>query len=396
MLGGQQRSTSKSAQRLVLAVLLALVALAAPLAFADDAPPPPPPPAAEPAASANPLATAADLLSDQAKTAYKEKKYAEAFGLFEKAYAVEARPAFIFNMAKCKEKLAEYAEAVNLLERYLQAYRTANGGLEPGDAADVNSQIRDLKRRAFEAQPEVSIQSSPPGAQVIEAGVTLGSTPLQTHMQPGRHKIVLKLDKHSDLDAEIEVPVSGKVAVVLSLKSSVRRGALAFGCNVRGAQIVVDGKVVAVTPFTGQIEVDPGQHQVTLTKANYLTRDLQVQVSENTLVTVRLLLKNTASGTTWRSYLGYPIGILGIASAVVGGVAAYAANQEYRGTPWFNQLVDYQNWGYRAGGGALGVGVALLVWDGLRDNILAEDVLAGGIADEGNAVTPLGAPKVGP
>ena len=388
---------SYSFARLASLLLSAAVVLAAAAGHADDAPPPPPPPAVDAPPPPDPATAAADILSDQAKAAYREKRFGEAFVLFEKAYAVEPRLGFIFNMAKCKEKLAEYAEAIKLLERYLQAYRQANGGMDPVDAADVSSQIRDLKRRAFEAQPEVSVQSSPPGAQVIEGGVTLGSTPLVTHMQPGRHKIVLKLDQHADLEADIEVPVSGKVAIVLSLKSSVKRGALAFWCNIRGTQISVDGKVVAVTPFAGQIEVEPGRHQIQLTRNGYKPKTTDVDVAENTHVRVRLLLAAPSQSiSTWRTYLGWPAIVLGAAAIVGGGVASYNANFEYRGTPYFEQLVGYQNLGYRTGGGVVGLGAALLLWDGLRENYPSEDFVDGEMFNEGNEVTPLGAPKVGP
>lgn len=383
-----------------LALGCAAVALVAGPARADDPPPPPPPiageaPPAAPPAGADPAVAEADRLSDQAKALYRDRRYSEAYALFEKAFATDRRAAFIYNMSKCKEKLAEYADAVTLLERYLQVHRELNGGAEAPDSADVANQIRDLKRRAFEALPEVSIQSAPPGAQVLEGGVTLGSTPLVVRMQPGRHRITLKLDKHADLDADVEVPLSGKVSVVLALKSAVRRGALAIWCNVRGAQVAVDGKVVAMTPFSGQIEVEPGDHQVAVTRSGYVARELAVAVAESTLVRLRTVLKRQSNDTTWRTYTAWPLVVAGLAAGAGGGTAAYAANKEYAGTPWFNELVGYQNLGYGVGGGALGLGVLLLAWDGLREGIPDEERVEGSVLDEGREVVPLGAPPGG-
>lgn len=364
--------------------------LCAPAAFADDPPPPPPPPVAETPPPTNPVAVEADRLSDLAKAAYKDRKYAEAYALFDKAFAVEPRPAFIYNMAKCKERLAEYAEAVKQLQRYLETYRLQNGGLESPDAADVRHQIDDLKRRAFESLPEVAIQSSPPGAQVLEAGVTLGSTPLTTHMKPGRHNIVLKLDKHSDLDAELEVPQSGKVSVVLSLKSSVKRGAIAVWCNVKQAQVAIDGKIAAVTPFEGQIEVEPGPHQVGFSRINYAPAMVQITVPDDRLVRVRAHIKRTSTVATFRSYLGWPMMILGLAAAAGGGTAAYYANLEYQGTPTFKQYVGYQNLGYGVGAGLGALGLALVIWDNAAGGIPIEELSEGAVFDEGTEVLPLG------
>ncbi|MSQ81624.1 MAG: PEGA domain-containing protein [Myxococcales bacterium] len=351
----------------------------------DTAPPPPPPPPA-----ADPTTQHADALSDEAKAAYKDKKYAAAFALFEKAFATQPRSAFLYNMAKCREKLAEYGEAVKQLERYLEVYRQQNDGLESPDRADTLRQIEDLKRRAFEALPEVSIQSVPPGAQVLEAGVTIGSTPLVTRMRAGRHPIVLKLAKHSDLDAELEVPQSGKVSVVWSMKSTVKRGAIGVWCNVRGAQIAIDGKVAAVTPFAGQLDVEPGAHQVTITRVDYQTGDIQINVADDRLVKLRLSLRRINSVSTYRSALGWPLAVLGAIGLAGGGALWYLANQQYRGTPTFEQYVGFQDLGYTAGGTALGLGLVLIGWDGLREGIPTEELVDGPALGHGIEVVPLG------
>jgi len=367
--------------------------------LADDAAPPPPPPAAEaapPPVPVDPAVAEADRLSDEAKLAYKDKKYGQAFALFEKAFAVQPRPAFLYNMAKCKEKLAEYAEAVQQLERYLETYRQQNSGLESPDRADTLRQIDDLKRRAYEALPEVSIQSMPPGAQVLAGGVTLGSTPFVTRMQPGRHKIVLKLPKHSDLDADLDVPLTGRVAVVLSMKSIVKRGGISVWCNVKGAQVVVDGKVAAVTPFAGVLDVEPGPHQVTLARLGYRTSGHQAQVPDDRVVKLFVHLKRTERVASFRSYLGWPLIVLGALAVGGGGAASWTANQEYRGTPTFQKFENLQNLGYRAGGGAVGLGLVLVVWDALQQGIPPEELTEGAVHPPGEQVGPFGGLEVKP
>lgn len=344
----------------------------------------------------DPAAAEADRLSDEAKQAYKDKKYAQAFALFEKAFAVQPRPAFLYNMAKCKEKMAEYTEAVKQLERYLETYRQQNGGLESPDRADTLRQIEDLKRRAYEALPEVSIQSVPPGAQVLEEGATLGSTPLVTRMKPGRHKIVLKLPQHSDLDADLDVPLTGKVAVVLSMKSIVKRGGISVWCNVKGAQVVLDGKVAAVTPFAGVLDAEPGPHQVTLTRQSYKASEHQVQVPDDRVVKLFVHLDRNERVSTFRSVIGWPLVVLGALAVGGGGTASWLANQEYRGTPAFQEYEGLQNLGYRAGGGAMGLGVVFLLWDALHSGIPAEELTDGAVHPPGQEIGPLGGLEVKP
>ncbi|MBI5607925.1 MAG: PEGA domain-containing protein [Deltaproteobacteria bacterium] len=372
----------------VVCVLIS-VQFAAPVLAADDVPPPPPPP---PVADTppSPQAAQADALSEQAKELYKQQKYAEAFGMFQRAHALDARASFLYNMAKCKEKLAEYAEAVKLLEAYLVLYRQQNSGAQPANAADVEALIRELKRRAFEALPEVTVQSTPPGALVSEEGAALGSTPLVTHLQPGRHKLLLKLEKHADLETELLVPQTGKVSVVLAMKSLVKRAQIGFWCNVRGAQVILDGKVVAVTPFAGNIDVEPGRHQVAINRANYKPFESEVTVPEERAARVHVVLERTEKASSWRAPLGWPLLILG-ALGIGGGVAASKfADAEWRGTPAFNDYEQLQNAGYYGGGALAGIGLTLLVWDAVRDAIPADERVDGPSFEAGVDLQPLG------
>ena len=377
----------------VPALLLALVAFPA---LAQPAPPPPPvagTPEATPVAA--PAATEADRLADLGRDAYRTGNYAEAYKQFDKAFQLEPRPKFLYNMARAKEKLADYKQAVVLLERYLTLYREQNGGADPVDAADVVALVRNLRQRAFEALPEVTIQSAPPGAQVLIEGRTVGSTPLTTHMEPGQYRVVLKYPDHADADADLAVPLTGSVRLMLSLKSKLKRAALGFWCNVRGAQIAVDGKVVAVTPFSGQIDVEPGRHQIAISRSGYKSIEQVVDVQEDRLLHSRYVLESTANESTWRSFLGWPLMILGASGTVGGGVASHYADLEYTGTPRFNTLESYQNLGYRSGGAALGVGLVLVLWDAVRDGVPADHRVEGLTYPAGSEVRPLGAQREG-
>ncbi len=394
-----RRHSLQSLARLAVTLVLAFSPV---VALAQEAPPPPPPVAA-PQVEVEPGKTEADKLADEGREAYKAGNYAEAFKLFTRAYAAEPKPAFLYNMAKAKEKLADYKEAVHLLEKYLQIYKAQNGGAEPANASDVSHLIRDLKQRAFEALPEVVIASVPPGAQVIAAGEgllgdsgsTIGTAPLTTHMEPGKYKLTLKLKDFSDLEADLVVPQSGKVNVVLSLKSRLKRAALSFWANVRGAQITVDGKVVAVTPYAGRIDVEPGPHQITLHRSSYKPIEREVTVPEDKILHSRFLLEPTMSAASWRGYLGWPLMIVGGLAIGGGATAAHYADLEYANSPNFNNLVKYQNAGYYGGGIAVGLGLFLAIWDGVRSAIPDEERIDGPVQENGSELRPLGTPGEG-
>lgn len=377
-------------------LLTSIVATSAPsVAFAQPAEPAP---AADPAAEAKAAAEAqqraeAEQASDQGKQAYRDKDYAEAYKHFERAHKIFADPKYLYNMARCQEKLSKYAESVALLEKYLEAYKAANSGAEPADVKDVRNLIRELKQRAFEALPEVTIQSVPPGALVQEDGLTLGSTPLVTHMKPGTHKIVLKLPTYSDLDAEVVVPESGKVAVVLSLKSNVKHAGIEVWCNIRGAQIILDGKVVGQTPYASFFDVEPGRHQLALSRGSYTAYEEVVDVPEDKILRVAAELQYEGSTTSFRSYVGWPALILGVLAGGGGYAASYFADQQYAGTPRFKTLEGYQNMGYGAGIGLGAVGLGLIIWDAARDGTPPDDRVDGAPVAAGKVLRPYDASR---
>ena len=366
-------------------------------------------PAAPPAVSEEATA-AAEKVADEGREAYRAGKYAEAIGFFDKAFALGGKPAYLYNIARAKEKLAAYDEAVKYLDKYLDAFRKQNAGGDPPNATDVKNLMRDFKQRAFEAMPEVTIQSTPPGAQVYvaatdgllgdgasEKGALIGSTPVTTHMKSGTYAMTLELINHAPHKAELQVPVSGKVSLSISMKLKQSRSGLSVWCNVKGAQIALDGKIVAVTPFGGILPAEPGPHQVTLTRVGYETADIGVTMVEDQLTTVRANLPSShGPPASWRSYLGWPLLILG-AGAIGGGyVAKTYADKEYAGTSIFLARERLQNYGYYGGGAGVAVGLGLIIWDWTRSGINSEDLVNGPFFDNGQDVKPLPPPEKTP
>ena len=371
-------------------------------------------PAPEKAVADKPVDSAAmeagEKMADEGREAYRAGRYAEAIALFEKAYPLTSKPAYLYNIARAKEKLAEYENAIKFLEKYLDAHKRQNAGAEPPNATDVKNLMRELKQRAFEALPEVTINSIPPGAQVYlgatdglmaeggtDKGALIGSTPMTTHLKPGTYQMTLQLTNHVDHRAELQVPQSGRLNLAIAMKIKQTRSGLGIWTNVKGAQVAVDGKVVAVTPYTGVLPMQPGAHQVTLTRVGYVTADQQVTLSEDRLTTVRMNLKpSSGPPASWRSFAGWPLLILGGIAIGGGYVARTYANDEYAGTARFQYLQKLQNYGYYAGGAAAGVGLGLIIWDWTRSAMNADDLVTGAGLDDGIDEKPLPPPESTP
>jgi len=364
-------------------LLVAALGLCLLPSFATAAPPPPPatPPATPPPPP--PPATPEELskaLSDEGKILFAEEKYKAAIVKFKKAFATFPKAALLYNIAKCHERLAEYEEAVKRLEEYIFFFRNQNG-TDPPDIKDVEQQIRVLKQRAFESLPTVKVVSEPDGATVAvgDPNKVIGSTPLTTHMKPGTYKVYVTKTAYVPYEREFLVPESGEVRLDVALQKIVKVGGLRVWVNLRNAQIYVDGKVVAVSPYREVLTVDPGPHQIVVQRERYGTITDSVDVPESKIVNLAYVMRVKEKRSSWRSPVAWTGAVLGALSLGGGFTASRFANKEFRDTPYFNELVGYQNLGYGIGSGVLAVAAGLFVWEGVREDIDTDDLIEGGV-----------------
>jgi tetratricopeptide (TPR) repeat protein len=108
---------------------------------------------------------------------YDQASYADALREFNEAYRISKRPALLYNIARCHEALDQYADAVEMLERYLKE--------EPGtaDRAAIETRIANLKGRApvKRVHPEREpAQVSPPAAKTQTSTPTVTERPAPT------------------------------------------------------------------------------------------------------------------------------------------------------------------------------------------------------------------------
>ncbi|MBI4859334.1 MAG: serine/threonine-protein kinase [Candidatus Riflebacteria bacterium] len=67
-----------------------------------------------------------------------------------------------------------------------------------------------LVYRAFFMAGEVALTTAPPGAEVIEAGQVVGTTPARLRRPPGMHLFTLRRDRHEPARIHVAVPVGGE------------------------------------------------------------------------------------------------------------------------------------------------------------------------------------------
>jgi hypothetical protein len=66
----------------------------------------------------------------------------------------------------------------------------------------------------------VTVESAPPGAKVVVDGVARGSTPCSFRLDPGRHRLALRMPQYLPYETDVLVGLEGEVRVSATLIAS--------------------------------------------------------------------------------------------------------------------------------------------------------------------------------
>ncbi len=155
--------------------------------------------------------------------AYREARYKDAIDLFLQANGLDPHPDLVYNIGQAYEKLGDVAAALRSYREYLR--------LSPGatDRATVEASIKNLEARLRErGVQQVSIFSTPAGAELTVDQKAVGRTPWTGEITPGRHMAILRAtgypdmakefvlagDRAMDVDVALSLTASGSAAFV--------------------------------------------------------------------------------------------------------------------------------------------------------------------------------------
>lgn len=66
----------------------------------------------------------------------------------------------------------------------------------------------------------VTVESAPPGAKVVVDGIVQGSTPCTFRLDPGRHRLALRIPQYLPYESDVLVGFDGEVRVSATLIAS--------------------------------------------------------------------------------------------------------------------------------------------------------------------------------
>lgn len=200
------------------------------------------------------------------RRAYQRGNFEAAIEDFQAAFDVRAEPGALYNIAKAYEKMARYEDALEFYGQYLELAPNAP------DKADVEAIMTRLRRDLKARFQELSISSTPPGAEVYlderNDGI-IGQTPLHTKLPPGPHRIYIEANGYKPIERAFVMPDDKPLALDLALEELENVGYVTLDVDQAGARIFIDGAIVGLSPFTQKKALEAGEHQVVVELVGY-------------------------------------------------------------------------------------------------------------------------------
>ena len=150
---------------------------------------------------------------------------------------------------------------------------------------------------AAEARPEKTVETvksgwlnvtSEPPAEVYVDGVYRGDTPLpRMELVSGRHALECRSPKHDTYLETVSISTGELSSRNIVLQRLAGRLSLS---TIEGAEVYLDGVLVGVTPLAGPLELDAGNHQLTVKKAGYHVWNNAVLIEARQILPLKITL----------------------------------------------------------------------------------------------------------
>lgn len=184
-------------------------------------------------------------LFQQGEAAYQTGDYAEAAALWERAYAMDARPLLQHNLAQAYERLGQ-------LDRAAAAYQVYIDASAPDDPRAVTARARLASLRERLGNTGILLTGGPEGATILIDGQDRGRLPHPDplRLEPGSHQIVVRLHGYTDFTSVVAVSAGQAAEVPVSMQAgqsgTARVTGGGGGISMVGLAIALGGAAVLV------------------------------------------------------------------------------------------------------------------------------------------------------
>jgi hypothetical protein len=218
------------------------------------------PPPSPPAVQEDELARA-KVHFQQGVALYNDGNFGAALAEFDEAYRLHPTPGVLYNIGLTQKSLFRYSEAIDSLERYLRD----STGLAPERRAEVQQLVNEMKALLA----DVTVEVTPPGANITVDGRTAGQAPLAKPLglAAGSHTIEASADGFQSLKKELLVTAGVAVAVKLALVAIPKSGKVHITATAPDAMVFIDGKPFGMAPVDAELAA--GGHTLEVTSPRH-------------------------------------------------------------------------------------------------------------------------------
>jgi tetratricopeptide (TPR) repeat protein len=228
-------------KRLLTACVGAIAVSWAPPCLAEDAVPQAPSPEAR-------------VRFERGVKAFEQGRYRQAIELFVEANRLSPSARSSFNIAKAYERMRDERRALAAYRDYLRALPSAENG------ADVRRRIAELERALqLQAVQQLTVLSNPSGAAVLIDDVPQGVTPWTGELNPGRHRLSLRLTAYREVQQEFELAPQRALDVRVQLEAETASASAGSATGrVTADSAVASGTAVWPEPVAPWDTREPG------------------------------------------------------------------------------------------------------------------------------------------
>lgn len=270
--------------------------------------------------------------------AFDAGQFLAAVQAFEQAYRLVPKPAIVFSIAQSYRRQFYVDRKPERASRAIVYYRqylaqVPKGGrrsdatlalleLEPlADRADASSAAVPLP---LDARTRVMVSAThAEQARISLDGGEAVDSPLIEEVQPGKHQVEINAPGYLPEQREVVAVEGALVAVEARLREKPGR---LLVTGPKGAEVLLDGRVVATLPLAAPLEVPAGRHWLVVNLGGHVPFARAVQVERDQAKAVDAALPTSTqrklAHTTWIAS-----GVGTLTGAVLGGLALSAQSE---------------------------------------------------------------------
>ncbi|HVZ89403.1 MAG TPA: PEGA domain-containing protein [Polyangia bacterium] len=261
--------------RLSLCAATLVLLVSGPRARAADKPPAP-----SPAAKAE-----ARQRFDEGVRLFEKGENAAAMAEFKRAYELIPNAVVLYNIGLVDAAMDRPVEAVDALDKVLADAK----GLSPAQVQRAQQTRGEQSARVA----EIAVVTDKPAVVEVD-GVDAGRTPLDHPLRVASGTHVIAVLAPGALPARREITLAGRTAQTVSftlLPAESSNGHLTLTVSVPGAEVLVNGKSIGLTPLAASVAVAPGAAAIEVRRPGYRNETRTVRVDEGSNGTLAIALE---------------------------------------------------------------------------------------------------------